>query len=66
MSCEARLSKLDTQGINFHNNTTNEFDYQLFNSEGLVWSEYPPYEYIHFQLVLEVFLTALFNTNIDS
>ena len=34
MSCEAELSKLDMSDINFQNNTTNEFNYQLFNSEG--------------------------------
>ena len=34
MSCEVELSKLDMSDINFQNNTTNEFDYQLFNSEG--------------------------------
>ena len=34
MGCEAELSKLDMSDINFQNNTTNEFDYQLFNSEG--------------------------------
>ena len=34
MSCEVELSKLDMSDINFQNNTTNEFNYQLFNSEG--------------------------------
>lgn len=34
MSCEVELSKLDMSEINFQNNTTNEFNYQLFNSEG--------------------------------
>ena len=55
MSCGAELSKLDMLDINFQNNTTNEFDYQLFNSEGWHGQSIHCLNVFYAELILEVF-----------